>query len=72
MNPIELAVKAIEGQGEGEQLSYTKVAEQYNVRRHILARRCKGTQAPMQAKAINQRKLNPQQEELIKHVDKLR
>jgi transposase len=34
MDPIELAVKAIEAQGEGEQLSYTKVAEKYNVSRH--------------------------------------
>jgi hypothetical protein len=36
MNPMELAVGAIEAQGEGEQLSYTKVAEEYNVSRHTL------------------------------------
>jgi hypothetical protein len=37
MVPIELAVKAIEAQGGGEQLSYAKVAEKYNVSRHTLA-----------------------------------
>jgi transposase len=72
MDPMELAVEAMEAQGEGEKLSYTKVAEKYNVSRHTLARRCKGIQAPVQDKAINQRKLNPQQEEeLIKYVEKL-
>jgi hypothetical protein len=40
--------------GEEEQLSYTQVTKKYNVSRHTLARRCKGIQAPMQAKAINQ------------------
>jgi DNA invertase Pin-like site-specific DNA recombinase len=59
MDPMELEIRAMEAQGEGEQLSYTKIAEEYNVSKHTLARRCKGTQAPMQAKAINQRKLNP-------------
>jgi hypothetical protein len=57
MDPMKLAVEAMEAQGEGEKLSYTKVAEKYNVSRHTLARRCK---------------LNPQQEEeLIKYVEKL-
>jgi hypothetical protein len=72
MDPMELVVRAMEAQGEGEQLSCTKVAEKYNVSRHTLVRRCKGIQAPVQAKAINQRKLNPQQEEeLIRYVEKL-
>jgi hypothetical protein len=34
MDPIELAVGAMEAQGKGEQLSYTKVAEKYNMSRH--------------------------------------
>jgi hypothetical protein len=72
MDPIDLAVEAMGAQDEGEQLSYTKVAEKYDVSRHTLARRCKGTQAPMQAKAINQQRLNPQQEqELIQHIERL-
>jgi transposase len=72
MDPIDLAVEAVEAQGEGEQLSFTKVAEQYNVSRHTLARRCKGTQASMQAKATNQQRLDPQQEqELIQHIERL-
>jgi DNA-binding transcriptional regulator YiaG len=73
MDPIDLAVEAIEAQREGEKLSYTKVAQKYNVSRHTLARRCKGTQAPMQAKAINQQRLDPQQEqELIQHIERLK
>jgi hypothetical protein len=72
MNPMELAVGAMEAQGEGEQLSYTKVAEGYNMSRHTLARRCKGIQAPVHAKNLNQKRLNPQQEqELIKHIERL-
>jgi transposase len=72
MDPMELATRAMEAQSEGENVSYTKVAEEYNVSRHTLARRCKGIQASVQAKAIKQRKLNPQQEEeLIKYVEKL-
>jgi hypothetical protein len=59
MDPIDLAVEAMKSQGEEEQLSYTKVAGKYNVSRHKLARRCKGTQAPMQAKAINQQRVDP-------------
>jgi hypothetical protein len=72
MDPMELAVGAMEGQSEGEQLSYTKIAEKYNVSRHTLARRCKGIQAPIQAKNLNQQRLNPQQEqELIQHIERL-
>jgi DNA invertase Pin-like site-specific DNA recombinase len=52
MDPMELAVRAMEVQGEGEQLSYTKIAEKYNVSRHTLARRCKGIQAPVHAKNL--------------------
>jgi hypothetical protein len=71
MDPIELAVGAIEAQGEGEQLSYIKVAEKYNVSRHTLARRCKGIQAPVATKILNQQHLNPQQEqELIQHIER--
>jgi hypothetical protein len=55
MDPMELAVGAMEAQGEAEKLSYTKVAERYNVSRHTLARRCKGIQAPVQVNSINQR-----------------
>jgi hypothetical protein len=47
MEPIQAAVEAIEGQGEGENLSYTEVANKYNVSRHTLAQRCKGIQAPV-------------------------
>jgi hypothetical protein len=72
MESMELAVEAIEAQGEGEQLSYTKVADEYNVSRHTLARRCKGIQAPVHAKNLNQQRLNSQQEqELIQHIERL-
>jgi hypothetical protein len=72
MGLIELAVGAMEAQDEGEQLSYTKIAEEYNVSRHTLARRCKGIQAPVHAKTLNQQRLNPQQEqELIQHIERL-
>jgi hypothetical protein len=53
MDPMELAAGAMEGQSKGEQLAYTKIAEKYNVSRHTLARRCKGIQAPIQAKNLN-------------------
>jgi hypothetical protein len=42
MDSMELAVRAMEMQGEGEQLLHTKAAEEYNVSRHALARRYKG------------------------------
>jgi hypothetical protein len=72
IDPIDLAVEAMEAQDENEQLSYTKFAEKYHLSRHTLARRCKGTQAPMQAKAINQQHLNPQQEqEPIQYIGRL-
>jgi AraC-like DNA-binding protein len=43
MDPIDAAVAAIEAQDEGEQLLYTEVADRFNISRHTLARRCKGT-----------------------------
>jgi homoserine acetyltransferase len=73
MESMELAVEAMEAQGEGEQLSYTKAADEFNVSRHTLARRCKGIQAPVHAKNLNQQRLNPQQEqELIQHIERLK
>jgi hypothetical protein len=53
MNPMELAVRAMEAQGEGEQFSYIKVTKEYNVSKHTLARRCKGIQALVHAKNLN-------------------
>jgi transcriptional regulator GlxA family with amidase domain len=61
MEPIQAAVEEMKAHGEEEQLSYIQVAEKHNVSRHTLARRCRGIQAPVQAKAINQQRLNPQQ-----------
>ena len=73
MDPMELAVGAMEAQSEGEQPSYIKVAEEYNVSKHTLARRCKGIQAPVHAKSLNQQRLNPQQgQELIRSWQKRR
>ncbi|KAF1937025.1 hypothetical protein EJ02DRAFT_68313 [Clathrospora elynae] len=63
MQPIQAAIEEMEAHGEEEQLSCTEVAEKHNVSRYTLARRCKGIQASVQAKAINQQRLNPQQEQ---------
>lgn len=72
MGPIDKAVEDIKLQEPGEQLSYRKVAAKHGVDRSTLARRCKGIQAPMAAKAINQQKLSPQQElELVRYIEDL-
>jgi hypothetical protein len=62
MESIQTTIEEMKAHGQEEQLSYIQVSEKRNVSRHTLARRCKGIQAPVQAKAINQQRLNLQQE----------
>ena len=72
MGAIDDAIKAIESREPGEDFSYRKIAKIYNVNRTTLARRHKGLQASKIATAINQQKLNPQQEEeLVKYIESL-
>ena len=50
MDPINVAIAAIELQELGEELSYRSVAEMYGVSRSTLARRHKGRQARLDEK----------------------
>jgi hypothetical protein len=59
MDPMELAVRVMEAQGEREQLSYIKVAEKYNVSRHT-GQKMQGHSSPSLSQGNQQRKLNPQ------------
>ncbi|KAF1940372.1 hypothetical protein EJ02DRAFT_406678, partial [Clathrospora elynae] len=72
MGAIEDAIEAIKLQEPGEDFSYRKVAETYNINQTTLSRRHKHSQAPQTVKAVNQQKLNPQQEdELVQYIEGL-
>ncbi|KAF2026101.1 hypothetical protein EK21DRAFT_74914 [Setomelanomma holmii] len=62
MEPIDKAIEAMKLYGLGEQLTFKKCADIFEVNRITLAQRCKGVQGSVAAKNINQRKLSPQQE----------
>ena len=62
MNPIQEAIADLKSQEQGEQLSYSKLAEKWGVNRVTLARRCKGIQGTRAQEGINRRKISPQQE----------
>ena len=72
MGSIETAVAAIEALEPGQSFSYTTIAETYGVERVTLSRRHQQIQTSRAAKAVNQRKLNPQQErELVRYIEGL-
>jgi hypothetical protein len=72
MTAIQDAIAAIERMGKGASFSYTEVAKDFKVDRSTLSRRHQGKQAPRAAKAVQQQKLNPQQEEeLIIYIGEL-
>ncbi len=72
MDPIEAAIAAIESRDPTESFSYRKIAKEYGVVRSTLTRRHQAISVPHKVKAINQRKLSPQQEqELIRYIQKL-
>ena len=69
MDPIEAAITAIEALSPRESFTYKSIAEKYGVNRITLARRHRHSQVSHAAKAVNQRKLNPQQElELVRYI----
>jgi hypothetical protein len=66
---IDDAIEDYKSQELGEQLSYTKVAEKHGVLRCTLARRCKGSQALIEAYNLNKQKLSPLHKlELIDYI----
>src|SRR3954468_21093073 len=72
MVPISHSIAEIESLKPGEQFSYTKIAKKYGVVRSTLTRRHQAVTQPRADKAINQQKLNPQQEqELVKYIEGL-
>jgi hypothetical protein len=72
MTAIQDAIPAIERMSEGASFLYTKVAKDFKFDRSTLSRRHQGKQAPRAAKAVQQQKLNPQQEEkLIIYIGEL-
>jgi transcriptional regulator with XRE-family HTH domain len=71
MGAMEEALAAIKSLGEGEKLTYTKIAERYGVNRSTLSRRHRGVQRSMEEYAINLQLLTPhQEEELVKYIIK--
>jgi hypothetical protein len=62
MAPIDNAIAAIERLGPGENFSYRKVAEEFNIQHSTLRRRYQGLCAPRAGEAQNRQKLSPQQE----------
>jgi DNA-binding transcriptional regulator YhcF (GntR family) len=72
MDPIQAALADLESQEPGEKLSYRKLAAKHGVSYSTLARRAKGIQGLIATKAVNQRKLSPQQEmELVRYIESL-
>ena len=72
MPPIDKAIAELKSQEPGEQLSYRKCAQKYNVDRTTLSRRYQGSQQSMEAREVNKLKLSPQQElELVEYIESL-
>jgi hypothetical protein len=70
MAPIDDAIEEYKSQEPGENLSYTKVADKYDVPQCTLARRCKGPQVSMEAHNLNKQKLSLRQE--LQFVDQIK
>ncbi|KAF1980022.1 hypothetical protein BU23DRAFT_585877 [Bimuria novae-zelandiae CBS 107.79] len=72
MDPIQAAIDEIESREPGEDFSYIEIATRYGVNRSTLSRRHRGVTTTRAANTINQRKLNPQQEqELVRYIKRL-
>jgi AraC-like DNA-binding protein len=72
MAPINDAIEAIKSLKPGEELSCTKIAEQFGVDRSTLSRKHKAIQTSHATKIINQQKLNSQQErELVQYIEEI-
>ena len=72
MGSIEAAIAAIEALEPGQSFSYASIAESYGVERVTLSRRHQQIQTSCAVKAVNQRKLSPQQEEeLVRYIEGL-
>jgi hypothetical protein len=72
MDPIEAAIAAIESRELEDKTPYNKAAAIYGVSRSTLSRRHQGSQLTKEAKDINQRALNLQQEqELVIYIEGL-
>jgi hypothetical protein len=72
MTPIEDALAEIESLRPKESPNYTRIANKFGVVRSTLTRRHQAATQPHAAKAINQRKLNNQQErELVRYIEGL-
>jgi hypothetical protein len=71
MNPIQEAIEYIESREPGDQFSYRKVAEKFNVDRTTLARRHQGKQSTYATKGKRQQLLDPQQEhKLVLYIER--
>ncbi|KAF2022895.1 hypothetical protein EK21DRAFT_82064 [Setomelanomma holmii] len=72
MSPIEEALAEIKLQEQGDDFSYTKIAAKHGVVCSTLIRRHRGETTTTQAKNLNQRNLQPQQEiELVRYIEDL-
>lgn len=72
MGSIGAAIAAVEALEPGQSFLYTKIAETHGVERVTLSRRHQQIQTLRAAKAVNQQKLNLQQEqELVQYIEGL-
>ena len=72
MSSIEAALAAIKSQEPGENICYTKIAQEYGVNRSTLSRRHRGQTASRTASAEERRNLHPQQEQqLLRYIEQL-
>ena len=70
MSSIEAALAAIKSQEPGENICYTKIAQEYGVNRSTLSRRHRGQTASRTASAEERRNLHPQQEQqLLRYIE---
>ncbi|RMZ66321.1 pogo transposable [Pyrenophora seminiperda CCB06] len=72
MDPINAAIEFLESQPSNARSSYTKVAAQFGVSRHTLARQHQGKCFSHATKSLNQQLLSQQQElDLVNHIRQL-
>ena len=73
MSSIEAALAAIKSQEPGENICYTKIAQEYGVNRSTLSRRHRGQTASRTASAEERQNLHPQQEQqLLRYIERLK
>ena len=72
MDPIDVAIRAIDAHELGEPFSYAKYARHYGVSRTTLSRRHRGVQPARSEVTLDKRALSPPQEsKLIDYIIKL-